>query len=360
MTKTFLLLTAIKLTTTVGMGKELDSPTNSLRPGDRLTEQRIVFQDLGRSGENVLWNLGEVEVEDGRYKLRYSAVRDSLHEWIAGTEHRTMYYYDQSAGDGIRIAGLENHTTFIHYDEQEMWLPLPLQYGDSVSGIFTGRCSYCGKELDRMHGLDWYDYGARHYDAALLRWHTVDPLCEKYYHISPYAFCGNNFVNAFDYNGMDTINISYYVKEFGEGMNRICREQEASGAQAPSFRTDEFILKITVPKVAEKETENEPVIKGKLTENGKELPEKLPETGDGATEKIEKLLEKARLKGDRLTENKITILRYMLEDPYISKSALAEVIGISYTAVGNNIKAMCGKYLRCVGPDKGGFWEILY
>ena len=156
------------------------------------------------------------------------------------------------------------------------------------------------------------------------------------------------------------LKVYHYVKEFGEGMNRICREQEASGAQAPSFRTDEFILKITVPKVAEKETENEPVIKGKLTENGKELPEKLPETGDGATEKIEKLLEKARLKGDRLTENKITILRYMLEDPYISKSALAEVIGISYTAVGNNIKAMCGKYLRRVGPDKGGFWEILY
>ena len=60
---------------------------------------------------------------------------------------------------------------------------------------------YSGKELDRMHGLDWYDFGARHYDAALLRWHSIDPLCEKYYHISPYAFCANNFVNAFDPNG---------------------------------------------------------------------------------------------------------------------------------------------------------------
>ena len=60
---------------------------------------------------------------------------------------------------------------------------------------------YNGKELDRTYGLDWHDYGARHYDAALLRWHTVDPLCEKYYHLSPYVFCGNNFVNAFDPNG---------------------------------------------------------------------------------------------------------------------------------------------------------------
>ena len=43
----------------------------------------------------------------------------------------------------------------------------------------------------------------------------------------------------------------HFVKEFGEGFDRICREQEANGANVPSFRTDEFILKITVPKVAE-------------------------------------------------------------------------------------------------------------
>ena len=47
-----------------------------------------------------------------------------------------------------------------------------------------------------------------------------------------------------------------FVKEFGEGFDRICREQEANGANVPSFRTDEFILKIMVPKVAEKVTVN--------------------------------------------------------------------------------------------------------
>ena len=155
----------------------------------------------------------------------------------------------------------------------------------------------------------------------------------------------------------------HYVKEFGEGMDRICREQEANGAQAPSFRTDEFILKITVPRVTEsvteKVTENEVDRTEKLPENGKKLPEKLPDSEIRLTEKLEKLLERARSKGDRLTENRITMLRLMIEDPYVSKSTLAEVIGISYTAVGNNIKAMRGKYLRRVGPDKGGFWEII-
>ena len=33
---------------------------------------------------------------------------------------------------------------------------------------------YNGKELDRKGGLDWYDYGARMYDAALGRFMKTD------------------------------------------------------------------------------------------------------------------------------------------------------------------------------------------
>ena len=159
----------------------------------------------------------------------------------------------------------------------------------------------------------------------------------------------------------------HYVKEFGEGLDRICREQEANGAKAPSFRTDEFILKITVPKVTENVTEtsqktnrNQTV---ELPDNSHGLTEKLPENGEKLPESrpelIEKLVEKAKLNGDKLTENRITMLRLMIENPYISKSEIATVLGISYTAVGSNINYLRGKYLRRVGPDKGGFWEII-
>ena len=41
---------------------------------------------------------------------------------------------------------------------------------------------FLGKELDRMYGLDWYDLGARRYDAAAETFWTMDPLCEQYYH----------------------------------------------------------------------------------------------------------------------------------------------------------------------------------
>ena len=60
---------------------------------------------------------------------------------------------------------------------------------------------YNGKELDRMHVLSLYDYSARQYDAALGQFTSMDPLCEKYYHISPYAYCAGNPVKYVDPNG---------------------------------------------------------------------------------------------------------------------------------------------------------------
>ena len=62
---------------------------------------------------------------------------------------------------------------------------------------------YNGKELDRHSGLDWYDYGARWYDAVLGRWVSVDPLAESYIGLSPYSYCDSNPVNRIDPDGMD-------------------------------------------------------------------------------------------------------------------------------------------------------------
>ena len=76
-------------------------------------------------------------------------------------------------------------------------------------GLMTQDCmgegvsadKYTGKRLDRMHGLDWYDFGARQYDPVYGRFAGIDPLCEKYPHLSPYAYCGNDPVNFVDPTG---------------------------------------------------------------------------------------------------------------------------------------------------------------
>ena len=151
----------------------------------------------------------------------------------------------------------------------------------------------------------------------------------------------------------------HFVKEFGEGFDRICREQEANGANVPSFRTDEFILKITVPKVAEKvqkQTGNVTENGGKVAENHNKVAKKVAENHGKVTEKLR---EKAAALGETLTANRIKILELMIEDPYISRADLANNVGISETSIYRNIEAMRGKYLRRVGPDKGGFWEVI-
>ena len=60
---------------------------------------------------------------------------------------------------------------------------------------------YNGKEYDGKKGLNWYDYGARHYDAALGRFTTNDRFSEKYHSLSPYQYGANNPVNNIDING---------------------------------------------------------------------------------------------------------------------------------------------------------------
>lgn len=104
----------------------------------------------------------------------------------------------------------------------------------------------------------------------------------------------------------------------------MCRELEMNGSTVPVFHTDDFILKATVAKVTEK-----------LPENYGKLTEKLPENYQGI---IDRIIKKASSNGEKLKENKIAILRLIAEDPYISKTDIANTLGISYTAVGSNIK----------------------
>ena len=147
----------------------------------------------------------------------------------------------------------------------------------------------------------------------------------------------------------------HFVKEYGEGVDRMCRELEVNGSTVPVFHTDDFILKVTVAKVTEKLPENS----GKVTENDGKVTENSNKVTEKVANKLQKVTEKALQLGDVLTENKLKILHLIIEDPYITKSDLVSTIGISYTSISRNIEAMRGKYLRRVGPDKGGFWEII-
>jgi RHS repeat-associated protein len=97
-------------------------------------------------------------------------------------------------------------------------LPWASNYLDSPS---TQPNKYNGKQFDEMHGYDTYDYGARGYYAAMGRFTTLDPMAEKYYSISPYAYCAGNPLKYTDPTGM--LYGDYYnedIKKIGTDGNK--------------------------------------------------------------------------------------------------------------------------------------------
>ena len=84
---------------------------------------------------------------------------------------------------------------------------------------------YNGKEHQDELGLDWYDYGARNYQADLGRWMNVDPLAEKYPGWSPYVYVHNNPLRYTDPTGMSADDI-IYLDENNNEIGRI--EQEGA------------------------------------------------------------------------------------------------------------------------------------
>ena len=109
----------------------------------------------------------------------------------------TYYYYltDHQGNNRILSAGATVTQTNHYY-------PFGMVFAEtSTSQQGFQPYKYNGKELDMMSGLNQYDYGARYYDPALGRFIMLDPLCEKYYSISPYAYALNNPVRLVDPDG---------------------------------------------------------------------------------------------------------------------------------------------------------------
>lgn len=115
----------------------------------------------------------------------------------------TFRYYTKDHLGNNRAVVNDNGTI----EQTTHYYPFGGFFADASTNSGLQPYKYNGKELDRMHGLDLYDYGARQYDAVLPMFTQVDPMAEKYYHISPYAYCGNNPVRYVDMRG-DSLSLS--------------------------------------------------------------------------------------------------------------------------------------------------------
>jgi RHS repeat-associated protein len=94
-----------------------------------------------------------------------------------------------------------------------------------------------GKELDRKDNLNFYDYEASAYDPALMRFTSTNPMMEKYYGWSPFAYCLNNPVKYLDPTGLEVYYAQngIYLGQVGENNDIRVLNSTLSQADAMSY-----------------------------------------------------------------------------------------------------------------------------
>jgi RHS repeat-associated protein len=115
--------------------------------------------------------------------------------FVANESNQDVYFDELTIVYKPAIAVQENHYT---------------PFGNNLVGIEKQgqpdhKFQYNGKEKQSELGLNWNDYGARNYDPALGRWHSVDPLADKFDMWSPYSYAANNPTLLIDPDGRDWV-----------------------------------------------------------------------------------------------------------------------------------------------------------
>jgi RHS repeat-associated protein len=116
------------------------------------------------------------------------------------------YYLTDHLGNNRVVVNQSGTVT-----QKNHYYPFGTAFADKYDNGTSQPYKYNGKELDQMHQLNLYDYSARYYESAIGRFTSVDPLAEKYYGWSPYAYVMNNPLKYIDPTGGYPIWSNYSV-----------------------------------------------------------------------------------------------------------------------------------------------------
>ena len=146
----------------------------------------------------------------------------------------------------------------------------------------------------------------------------------------------------------------------GMGLSQLYGNWEEAGYARPllseSFNPERTKVEIEVEvaekpsKVAEKVAEKPSKVAEKVAENQSKVAEKVAGTRSEYTEKVT----------GKLSETEERIVALIQSNAHITQKMLSEAIGLTRQYVGRCMDSLqTRKIIRRVGPDKGGYWEVL-
>lgn len=160
-----------------------------------------------------------------------------------------------------------------------------------------------------------------------------------------------------------------YVREFGEGVDRMCKELEAKGLHDPKYILTAFILKSTVYAYNVKELETSNAIKEDVTAsgnvtvnseiftvNGQDCIVNFTANGRNVTVNVTVKNKSVTVKMSQKTKD---VLYFLLKEPELSAELLAEKMNCSSRTIKRHLAVLTkSKILKRIGSDKSGSWAL--
>ncbi|NPD44852.1 RHS repeat domain-containing protein [Lentimicrobium sp. S6] len=167
------------------------------------TGNKLRKQTIGNAAENITTDYVGTFV--------YETTNDLELQFIQTSEGRLVpnagggYNYEYALKDHLgNTRVMFSQTGDILQDQS--YYPFGMSLGNELTYQNTtdspkNKYLYNGKELQTDFELGWYDYGARFYDPQIARWHVIDPMYDRHYDWTPYAYVLNNPIINIDLYG---------------------------------------------------------------------------------------------------------------------------------------------------------------
>ncbi|WKZ58469.1 MAG: DUF6443 domain-containing protein [Cyclobacteriaceae bacterium] len=166
-----------------------------------------------------------------------------MYAYVANETTGTTVYFDD-----VEIVHEKNQRALQVVQTSDYYpfgLPIrPLSYQKQTLDLARTKNKYTFQEQEVQDGFDlgWYQYKYRIHDPAIGRFGSVDPLSEKFYYNSTYAFSENRLIDAIELEGLESIRYDFmkYISPIAFNINY------AHGTHRTGIGFD---ISIGVPKV---------------------------------------------------------------------------------------------------------------